>query len=125
MVLGTQIRSALEVISDRFPLASAAEWLSEAGVTNHVHLILGFTLAAFTLYVGNRIIKQGKQLSPMVRQSVVASMILVLAQIGIGLGFLVLGIPAVMQVFHLWVASLYIGALLVLFSAAGRGKRTS
>jgi cytochrome c oxidase assembly protein subunit 15 len=125
VLLGTQIRSALEVISNRLPLASAAELLNEVGAINHLHMLLGFILAVFTWVVGYRIIKQGKHLSMLFRQSAAAAVVLVSAQIIIGLGFFVLGIPAVAQVFHLWVASLLIGALLVLFSAAGRETRVS
>jgi heme A synthase len=46
--------------------------------------------------------------------------ILVSAQLAIGLALVTAGLPSLMQLFHLWAASLYIGLLFLLFSAIRR-----
>jgi cytochrome c oxidase assembly protein subunit 15 len=120
VVLGTQMRSALEVLTRQFPLMSTLERLLKLGRLNDIHIGLGVALAAVTWIVGIRLIRETKHLSPLVKQATVAAIVLVTAQIALGVGFWVFGVPPVMQVFHLWVASLYIGCLLVLLATAMR-----
>ena len=47
-------------------------------------------------------------------------MLLVSAQLVLGLGLISIGTPALLQVFHLWLAALFIGALLPIYAAIRR-----
>ena len=47
--------------------------------------------------------------------------ILVLAQATLGVVLMIAGVPAIMQLFHLWIASIYIGILVYAFSAFKKG----
>jgi len=42
--------------------------------------------------------------------------ILITLQVIIGINLHVLGLPPILQVFHLWIASLFIGVLLILYT---------
>lgn len=121
--LGTQIREALEIVRQQLPLATSAEWYTAVGALNHVHLFLGLALAALTWYVGHRVLTRSQQPHTLTVQAMVAMMVLVGLQIALGLGFILLGIPAILQLLHQWVAALYIGMLLILYVAADRSRK--
>jgi cytochrome c oxidase assembly protein subunit 15 len=116
--LGTQIRGALERLLDRFPLLPDAELLARVGAISHVHLVLGLLIAALTWTVGLRLFRRSERPSRLVLGGAAAAMTLVAVQLAIGFGFVFAGIPAMVQLFHSWVASLFVGALLVLYTAS-------
>jgi len=120
--LGTQIRSALERLADRWPLLADTERLMRVGWMNHAHMTLGIIIAALTVWLGWRVLKRTENLSPLAQQVMTAMIVLVVVQIMIGGGFMFAGIPAMVQVFHLWVATLYIGCLLLFYGTTGRAR---
>jgi cytochrome c oxidase assembly protein subunit 15 len=117
VLLGTQVRSALEGLTEKFPLFSEANLLIYIGAFRDFHMALGALLGAVTIVVGIMILRKSRQAMGLVREGAWAMMILILAQLVIGIVLLFVGMPALMEVFHLWVASLYVGILLLLFSA--------
>ena len=66
-------------------------------------------------------IKQSRNISRLVREGARWMMILVLAQVTLGVILMMAGVPAIMQLFHLWIASIYIGILFMLHSAFKKG----
>lgn len=124
VILGTQMREGIEVMRDQQPLGSAAEWIMQIGGVSHVHMTLGLVVAVLTWWLGRRILTRGRRLTGLVRQSVLAAMVLAGLQILTGLLFIFIGIPPLVQIFHLWLASLFVGTLLVIFSAARRSRQT-
>ncbi len=120
--LGTQIRSVLDTLADRWPLLADTERLARVGWLNHSHLVLGILIALVTVVLGWRVLKSTVALSSLAHQAIVAMMVLVGVQILIGAGFIFAGIPAMVQVFHLWVATLYIGCLLLFYGTTGRAR---
>ena len=121
--LGTQIRSVLETLADRWPLLADTERLARVGWLNHSHLTLGILIAVVTVFLGWRVLTRTVALSTLAQQVMIAMMVLVGVQIMIGGGFLFAGIPAMVQVFHLWVATLFIGCLLLFFGSTGRARK--
>lgn len=117
VALGTQIRSALEVIAAQMPLLDDVARLSEVGAINHIHMTIGIIIAALTWIVSLNILRKGKGIARLGRHAAVWMLIVVSLQIIIGLGFVLFGMPEVIQIFHLWLASLFIGALLINYSA--------
>jgi cytochrome c oxidase assembly protein subunit 15 len=122
VILGTQVREGLEMLRERFPLLPASEFRNHIGSINYVHAVLGIVIAVATLTVGSVILRKSRRLSGLVRESIWGVMLLVTAQLAIGLVLVLAGLPSLMQLFHLWIAGLYIGALFVLYSAFKRGQ---
>jgi len=124
IILGTRMREGLEVVSQQFPLLSSAQWVTKIGAVSHIHMTLGLAVAVITWWFGRRVIKRAARSDRLVRQTILAAMVLAGAQIVSGLAFMFIGIPPLVQIFHLWMASLFIGALLIVFAAARSDRRT-
>jgi cytochrome c oxidase assembly protein subunit 15 len=115
ILLGTGIRSAVEKIWDRFPLLIAGEVLNQVGMITYVHTLLGIFLAIGVGLLGQKIMKIDK-ISQVSKQSFWLLNILIILQIIIGVNLYVFGLSPILQVFHLWIASLFIGVLLILYT---------
>jgi len=123
VILGTQMREGLEKMRDQYPLDSAAQWIIKIGGVSHIHMTLGILVAVATWVVGRMVLKRSRRLTRLVRQAMIWAMILVGLQILTGLSFIFFGVPPLVQVFHLWLASLFVGTLLIVFSAARRSRQ--
>jgi cytochrome c oxidase assembly protein subunit 15 len=115
ILLGTGIRSTVEMIWDQFPLLMAGDVLGKVGVVNYLHTFLGVSLAIGTGLLGQKIMKINK-ISLLSKQSVWLLNMLIVIQIIIGVNLHVFGLPPILQVFHLWIASIFIGVLLILYT---------
>ena len=120
IVLGTQIRAALETLAKEYPDLTALEWLSKVGVINHLHMTLGIFLAAFTIFVTLKILKHKEQVTSLVQAAAGVMALMVMVQVFLGLSFMVFATQPVTQVFHLWVASLFIGTVLLIYISTKR-----
>jgi cytochrome c oxidase assembly protein subunit 15 len=114
LVLGTQVREKLEWLSKNFPLFTEAEWLAEVGWIGKLHGLTGVLLAVLTWVVGYKLLTEHKAASGITRSCMLTMMGLSLAEVVVGLSLVWVGIPAVMQIFHQWIASLYIGTAFAL-----------
>ena len=121
VILGTQVRSALEILEANFPATPVAQLVTQIGMVNYVHSLLGILIAIATCYAGFILMKQSRNVSVLVREGARWMIILVLAQATLGVVLMIAGVPAIMQLFHLWIASIYIGILFMLFSAFKKG----
>jgi heme A synthase len=110
IILGTQLRAAAEILLARYPLLLDYEILSRIGSVNYIHSIMGILLTAVTILISFKIFtmssKDLKLLSGF-------SLLLILLQIIIGSSMEIFGLPPVLQVFHLWIASIFIGIILI------------
>ena len=125
VVLGTQMRSKLEKLAEQFPLMSDIEWLSGVGGLNHVHMTLGIVLLLISIIAGRRIINGTKELPTLARSATLMMLVLISLQVVLGFVFMLVGIPELARVFHLWVASLYLGSVFVIYSSARRARSRS
>ncbi len=116
LVLGTQVREKLEWLSRNFPLFTEAEWLAQVGWIGKLHGLTGMMLAVLTWVVGYKLLTEHKAASALTRGCMLTMMGLSLAEVIVGLSLVWVGIPAVMQIFHQWIASLYIGAAFALLT---------
>jgi cytochrome c oxidase assembly protein subunit 15 len=115
IVLGASIRSKIEIIWGEYPLLTVGDVLSRVGIISYIHIFLGILLAFFTLLTGQKILKSEK-LSLISRKCVWLLFVLIVLQILIGMNLQVIGLPPFLQVFHLWIASIYIGIILLLYT---------
>ena len=123
--LGTHLRGLFETLTDRFPLMADRELIWSAGMPAHLHLILGIAFALFTVWVCWRILTESQHPSWVVSFGAWSSAILVIALTLIGFAFVATGIPPLVQLFHAWVASLLVGALLVLLTGVIADRKSS
>ena len=119
VVLGSQVRQALEHLAVAYPHWSGAELFAGVGAINDLHLIFGLMVAGLTLFTGLVVLRSegGGELS--VRWIVWSLIGLVAAQAVSGLLLLAWGLPALTDLFHLWMAALFIGLLLVFLVRVG------
>ena len=115
--LGTQVRTALEEVSRRFPLLPEPDWLSRVGAIGPTHALLGLLVTAGTWLVGGMILARNRPNPPLVAQSTWTLMFLTALQVAIGALSMFTGAPDLLQLFHLLVSSLYAGVLLILLVA--------
>ncbi|HCW76406.1 MAG TPA: hypothetical protein DHU63_07705 [Candidatus Marinimicrobia bacterium] len=117
ILLGTQLRSALEVIRDNFTAMSESNWLASVGMIKHIHMTLGLITAGLGAHLGAKVMKRAVNPTSLVLKSAIGLMGLMTLQIVIGVVMLVWNMPALMQLFHLWIASIFVGLVLILYLA--------
>ncbi len=115
ILLGTEIRSQVEIIWEKFPLLSSSEVLTKVGMVAIIHTFLGVLLAGGSVLISLRLIKINS-LSILSKQGLGLMNILVFTQIAIGLTLHLMGITPLFQVFHLWLASILIGIILIFYT---------
>lgn len=120
VVIGTRFREAIEIISRNFPLLSEQALIGQAGAIKYFHPVAGIIIAIASLAVAYRLLFQSRNPSSLNWQCAWTMAGLAIIQLLIGAGMLWIGIPAVAQVLHLWVASLMIGIILISFTALGQ-----
>ncbi|MDH4155804.1 MAG: COX15/CtaA family protein [candidate division Zixibacteria bacterium] len=122
VILGTQVREAIETAMHDFPLLPDSELIGAVGVMKYVHPLLGAVIAVAAWIIVFRLVKAKNRPSPIVWQSGWSVAGLVLVQLLVGAVLTFVGIPAVMQVLHMWVAALLTGAILVSYVALGQAQ---
>ncbi|MDX9858576.1 MAG: COX15/CtaA family protein [candidate division Zixibacteria bacterium] len=122
VILGTQVRGRLEDISAAYPLASDLEWLSRVGAGMDAHLIVGVLTALFAFFVAYGLIRLSDKSAVLVKQAVWLMVALVALQLVGGIVFISFGLPAIVQLFHLWLATIFLGVLLVLYSVVSHAR---
>ena len=115
IILGTQVRSGIESLLNRFPLMTDQDVLVQLGSINYVHGIIGLLLIALMMLFTLKVINRQQETSGYTRSLSVIGMTVLLLQIMIGSGMVILGIPQIYQVFHLWLASIFIGLTIMLY----------
>jgi cytochrome c oxidase assembly protein subunit 15 len=116
IILGTRVRSAIEVMTEQFPLLLENEILQRVGTTNYAHSLFALILLVFTIITVYRFFKRRNELSDLIKASTWIMSVLFLIQVILGMSMEIMGIPQILQVLHLWVASLCIGNLLVIYT---------
>jgi len=124
VIMGTQVRSAIEINARQFPELDAAAWLDKVGIVGYNHSILGILIAGLAVFVVMWIMMKSKKPSSLVKQSVWSVVGLVFIQLILGIILFAGAIPPVMQVLHLWAASLITGICLILYSAVRKGQES-
>jgi len=120
IITGAEIRSRIETLVKEFPLLSGVKIVGLVGVVNYLHIGLGFLIVGYSGHLGFKMLKRSENLPDFIRQVLWTLMLLAVAQLILGLTLVAIGIPQLSQVFHLWLASLIIGCLLILYVAASQ-----
>jgi cytochrome c oxidase assembly protein subunit 15 len=120
IVLGAQVRSSIEILVQNNPLLSGVSIVGMVGFINYLHAGLGFLIAGYAGHLGFKLLKRAENIPEFVRQVVWIIILLACAQLILGLSLVAIGIPQLSQAFHLWIASLIIGSLLILYVATSQ-----
>jgi len=119
-IFGTQIRGKLEILIDKFPLLYGNDLIVNLGAINYMHIALGIITAVITFLVVIPILKKSVQVSALVQQSAVLLIVLIIGQLLVGAIVELFNIPPVMQVIHMWIAAIFVGNILIIYSSISR-----
>jgi heme A synthase len=107
------------------PLANDYELLNLLGGVKYVHLLIGVAIAVMTYQVGYMVFKTDTQPSLLVRYAIWLLIILITLQLFAGTGLIAIALPPLLELFHLWIAALFLGTLLILYTAVKPVKEVS
>lgn len=124
VMLGSQVREALEKVAASFPLWEPIRWFGQIGIIDDIHMILGGVIAIFTVIVAGATLKVSERPSLIARQSAKGLIAIVVTQVAIGIAIMFVGLNSLLELFHLWLGAAYIGLILVLFASV-RQERES
>jgi cytochrome c oxidase assembly protein subunit 15 len=124
VVLGTQVRESIEILIRQFPLLSDPELVARVGLVGWIHTLLGIFVAIACWLVGFMIVNRSAQTDPLATQGAWALTGLALIQVILGLILFAVGIPRVVQVLHMWIASMIAGLVLMLLALTKPLKET-
>jgi cytochrome c oxidase assembly protein subunit 15 len=123
VLLGTQVRGAIEHAIREYPLLFGAELLDKVGTITRIHMSTGIIFIIALVAVSWFILAKSRDISNLVRQTTWGLLIVSVAQLVVGHFLIFVGLPEIVQLLHLWLSSLMIGALLVLYVSTRKGGR--
>ncbi len=123
-ILGAGVRGHVENILREFPLYTNSDALEHVGILEHTHLVLGVIVVLGAAHSFVKGLVRGKNAPHIAKQALWAMMALVSIQLISGVAMLAIGLPSLLQVFHMWLATLFLGFTLVAFTAL-RPERTN
>lgn len=121
-IFGTQVRGKLEILIEKFPLLYGSELIVKLGTINYIHIALGIITAIITFMAVLPLLKKSVQSSALVQQSSILLLVLIVAQIFIGAFIELFDIPPLMQVIHMWIAAIFVGNILIIYTAAANSS---
>ncbi len=124
ILVGTEMREELELIVEMFPLLTGVEVLTRLGAIKHVHTFLGLIVVCATFAVFVLQLQSKEQISGLLKKATAFALILVSVQLALGVGFVSIGMTSILQLFHLWIASMYIGAVFIMYCESKRVERS-
>ena len=113
IILGTQVRTQIENLLEIFPLLLGEELLLRIESIHFIHAIFGIVLVFVTVLIAFRLLRMD---SDIIKINSWILVILMVIQILFGALLALKGLPQLLQVFHLWIASLIIGIILILYT---------
>lgn len=120
IIVGANVRADIEHLIILNPLATDQELLALVGGIKYLHVFLGVGVAAMALAVGIQVYHETPQPETIVKLSVWSIVLLVAIQMSLGTGLIAVALPPLLQLFHVWIASLFVGALIILYTAVKR-----
>lgn len=118
VISGSQVRQAIDEILSRMPLLVSTEWWKHVGLVDEFHMITGVLVAIASWQIGTQILRK-RNSTDHVNRLIWVMMILSGVQVLIGAVLSMLGVPALMQIFHLLISTLFAGSLVMIFSSLG------
>lgn len=120
IILGAGVRGGIETLAQASPLANDHELIAMVGGIKYTHLMIGVVVAVLAFVIGIQIYRTTQTPDPPIRQSVWLLILLIALQMSLGTGLIAVGLPPLMQLSHLWIASLFLGIVLILYTHVKR-----
>ncbi|MCP4632326.1 MAG: hypothetical protein GY855_05325 [candidate division Zixibacteria bacterium] len=123
IIKGTNLRESLEIIAINNPLLQEIDVINLVNISKYLHLGYGIIVFLLTLFAFLKLMAKTQKPSPIMWQCAWTTVGLIIIQISLGIIMMSIGAKPVLQVLHLWVASLIWGVLLISFGAVDRYRR--
>jgi cytochrome c oxidase assembly protein subunit 15 len=117
VILGTEIRGGLEMIRKENPIVDSQFLLTMLGPFKYLHTLFGILIALISSYLLFILVKKGKNPSVLIKVTSALIVFLVYGQVFIGEMLVFLDVIPLLQLFHLWFASLILGLVMIQFTA--------
>ncbi|MDX2129690.1 MAG: COX15/CtaA family protein [Chloroherpetonaceae bacterium] len=115
LVLGTQVREQIEHLSIKYPLLEDVHKVDLMGNIGHIHGYLGVFTALLTYSFVYLVLIKLNNVSHEIKKLAVVFGILITVQVFVGVSLVKIGLPEILKLFHQWIATLFLGVLLILF----------
>ena len=109
IVMGTQVREAIDLIAVQLGEGDRANWISQLGAGYDWHSLGHYSILGVFLWLAIQM-KDFYQSHAILKNLIIAIGVFIFLEVALGLGMHHLGIPAFMQPSHLLLASLLFGA---------------
>ena len=113
ILLGTGIRTNLELVSIENPLLSKGEQLNVLSSYKYLHSLLGFGLLFFSIYINYHLRDNSLLLAKQLGYFILA---MVALQIFLGELMVFFDLPQLTRLFHTWGSSWLVGVIIILYN---------
>ena len=113
ILLGTGIRTNLELVSIENPLLSKGEQLNALSSYKYLHSLLGFGLLFFSIYINYHLRNNSLLLAKQLGYFILA---MVALQIFLGELMVFFDLPQLTRLFHTWGSSWLVGVIIILYN---------
>lgn len=120
IVLGTQVREQIDVVSAAAGYLGRETWISQLGSIFNIHRTISAVVLLLNIYVGYELWQFAQ---PWLRQLVVATLGIVGMEILAGLVLAMYALPAIVQPVHLTLATALFGVQFLTLLAVGRARK--
>lgn len=114
ILLGTQVRETMDEVVRALGYGARGEWVAALGSRFYIHRSFSILIAAINLYWFYKLI-QDKQLSPIIKSTVIWCLVMIGAEVVTGITMAYFGVPAYAQPLHLTFAIVLIGLQFVVW----------
>ena len=113
ILLGTGIRTNLELVSIENPLLSKGELLNALDSYKYLHSFLGFTLLFLSIYIYSQLRKNKLYIARFVGIFILG---MIIVQIFLGEMMIFFELPQLTRLFHTWGSSWLVGVIIILYN---------
>jgi cytochrome c oxidase assembly protein subunit 15 len=110
IVIGTQVREAIDVVSDHLAIGNGALWLEQIGNIDEIHRSTSWSVFLTSLFLSWQILYKGLSNSPILKKSTLVLQSMVIFQIILGIVLQYGGMPRSFQVLHLTFSAILLSA---------------
>jgi len=111
MLLGTQVREAIDMVVKMNPGLPREQWLERVGFIDHFHRTTSWSLLILAIYKAWFLSKH--PINTAMMKTAAGVILMVFLQVLLGIGLAYLGMPAAFQVLHLFIAALLVSGLIL------------
>ena len=116
IIVGTEIRGGLDISRKDNPLIESLVLLKMLGPFKYIHTILGLTLLAVVYYLRKAVTDTKSYSSSIMIYATNAMLVIIGIQIILGESLVFFDVKPIVQLFHMWFSSLFLGLSIVQYT---------